>query len=95
MTMNAEGNLTDDPIMKPLDGRLAVLPAGTPVTALAYTGDDNHWTYVETTVNNQPARGLWPPANCSKTWYHVSNNTKDFGGFLSGSPRKAGKMRRI
>jgi hypothetical protein len=58
MTMKEEGNLTDDPIMSPLDGRIAVLPGGTAVTALAYTGKDNHWTYVELTLNGQPVRGF-------------------------------------
>ena len=58
MTMNSEGNLTDDPIISPKDGRIAVLPAGTPVTALAYTGKNDHWTYVELTLNGQPVRGF-------------------------------------
>jgi peptidoglycan hydrolase-like protein with peptidoglycan-binding domain/outer membrane biosynthesis protein TonB len=58
MTMKEEDNLTDDPIMSPKDGRIAVLAAGTPVTALAYTGKDNHWTYVELALNGQPVRGF-------------------------------------
>jgi len=63
MTMANDGNLTDDPIMSPMDGRLARLTAGTPVTALAYTGNDNHWTYVEVTLDGQPARGFVATSN--------------------------------
>ncbi len=63
MTMAREGNLTDDPILSPTDGRMARLPAGTPVVALAYTGDGNHWTYVEVTLDGQPARGFVATSN--------------------------------
>ena len=63
MTMAREGNLTDDPILSPTDGRMARLPAGTPVVALAYTGDGSHWTYVEVTLDGQPARGIVATSN--------------------------------
>lgn len=49
-------HFTDDMIVNPT--WLQVIPAGTEVTLLAYENLNNHWAYIETTMDGQPSRGF-------------------------------------